>query len=237
MIRLVVVDDHPVVIDGLAALFSTVDTIEVVASAQSGTAAVREVRAHRPDVVLMDLQMKDGDGVQATREIMAIAPETAVIALTMSEDASSIARAIGAGARGYVLKGAPQKEILRAVEAVAGGGAWYGPEAARQIVRQFADPVPSAASTPLPQLTEREAQVLDLLAAGHRNNRIAQRLGLSSKTVANHLSTIFAKLGVEDRTQAVIRARQAGLGEHRPEARSRSWPDALRVRGALGPGL
>jgi DNA-binding NarL/FixJ family response regulator len=162
----------------------------------------------------MDLQMRDGNGIDATREIVATVPGTAVVALTMSEDDRSINDAIAAGARGYLLKGATQQQIIKAIETVAAGGAWYGPEAAEQILRRFTDSsVEDAHRAPLPPLTQRETQVLDLLATGRRNHQIASQLGLSAKTVANHLSVIFAKLGVDDRTQAVIRARQAGLGK------------------------
>jgi DNA-binding NarL/FixJ family response regulator len=214
VITLIVVDDHPVVRDGLAALIGTVDNLRLVASSDGGRAAVRAVRAHRPDVVLMDLQMSDGHGIDATREIVATVPGTAVIALTMAGDEHSITRAIAAGARGYVLKGATQQQILEAIETVAGGGAWYGPEAAAQILRRFGETSGvEAHGASLPALTQRETEVLDLLATGRRNHQIAQQLGLSTKTVANHLSIIFAKLGVDDRTQATIRARQAGLGQ------------------------
>jgi DNA-binding NarL/FixJ family response regulator len=214
VITLIVVDDHPVVRDGLAALISSVDNLRLVATSDGGRAAVRAVRTHRPDVVLMDLQMRDGNGIDATREIVATVPGTAVVALTMSEDDRSINDAIAAGARGYLLKGATQQQIIKAIETVAAGGAWYGPEAAEQILRRFTDSsVEDAHRAPLPPLTQRETQVLDLLATGRRNHQIASQLGLSTKTVANHLSVIFAKLGVDDRTQAVIRARQAGLGK------------------------
>jgi DNA-binding NarL/FixJ family response regulator len=131
----------------------------------------------------------------------------------MAGDEDSITKAIAAGARGYLLKGATQQQILEAIETVAGGGAWYGPEAAEQILRRFGQPPGGEAqSAPLPALTQRETEVLDLLATGRRNHQIAQQLGLSTKTVANHPSIIFAKLGVDDRTQATIRGRQAGLG-------------------------
>ena len=217
MITLIVVDDHPVVRDGLAALISSVDNLRLVATSDSGRGAVLAVRAHRPDVVLMDLHIRDGDGWDATRDIVATVPGTAVVALTMSEDQDSIQRAIAAGARGYILKGATQQQILRAIETVAAGGAWYGPEAAEHILRRFTEPsLGEGPPGPLPSLTQRETEVLDLLATGRRNHQIAQELGLSAKTVANHLSIIFAKLGVDDRTQAVIRARQAGLGRSTP---------------------
>jgi DNA-binding NarL/FixJ family response regulator len=217
VITLIVVDDHPVVRDGLAALIGTVANLRLVATSDSGRAAVRAVRTHRPDVVLMDLAMRDGNGIDATREIVATVPGTAVVALTMSEDDRSIHDAIAAGARGYILKGATQQQIIKAIETVAAGGAWYGPEAAEHILRRFTEPsLEDAHRAPLPPLTQRETQVLDLLATGRRNHQIASQLGLSTKTVANHLSVIFAKLGVDDRTQAVIRARQAGLGKAAP---------------------
>ena len=168
---------------------------------------------HRPDVAILDLQMPGQDGFAATREIRRVAPDVAVLVLTMSDDDDSVFAAMRAGARGYLVKGAEQEEIGRAVRAVASGEAIFGPGVAQRVLRFFATPVPVA--DPFPQLTAREREILDLLAAGLANSAIAVRLGLSPKTVANHLSSIFAKLQVADRAQAILRAREAGLGTGR----------------------
>jgi DNA-binding NarL/FixJ family response regulator len=181
-----------------------------VAEAATGSAAIREAVLHQPDVVVMDLQMPDGNGIDATRELARAVPSAAVLVLTMFDDDDSVFAAMRAGARGYVLKGAEQQEIARAITAVAAGEAIFGLAVATRVLAYFATP-PRAAS-PFPELTARERQVLDLLAAGRSNHQIAQGLTLSVKTVANHLSAIFAKLQVADRTQAILRARDAGLG-------------------------
>jgi DNA-binding NarL/FixJ family response regulator len=209
-IRVLIADDHPLVRDGLKAALAAVPDVEVVAEAATGQAAVREALLHRPDVVVMDLQMPDTNGIEATRELGRALPSAAVLVLTMFDDDDSVFAAMRAGARGYVLKGAEQQEIARAITAVAAGEAIFGPAVATRVLAYFAAP-PHAVS-PFPELTSREREVLDLLAAGHNNHQIAQRLTLSAKTVANHLSAIFAKLQVADRTQAILRARDAGLG-------------------------
>ncbi len=209
-IRLVLADDHPVVRAGLSALLGSLPDIEVVAVAADGHAAVKEVVLHRPDVVIVDLQMPGQDGFAATREIRRVAPDAAVLVLTMSDDDESVFAAMRAGARGYLVKGAEQEEIGRAVRAVASGEAIFGPGVAQRVLRFFA--APPVVVDPFPQLTGREREILDLLASGLANAAIAVRLGLSPKTVANHLSSIFTKLQVGDRAQAVVRAREAGLG-------------------------
>jgi DNA-binding NarL/FixJ family response regulator len=213
VITLLIVDDHPVLRDGLAALIGTVDNMTVVAQADTAEHAVEAARAHRPDVVLMDLNLPDASGIVATRSIIEALPTTAVLVLTMSDDDESIFAAIRAGARGYLLKGAQQQEILHGIETVAAGGALFSPQAARHLLAQLARPAGAHAEPgpPFPELTSRERQILELVADGLRNHVVAQRLGISQKTVANHLSTIFVKLHVEDRTQAIVRARQAGL--------------------------
>jgi DNA-binding NarL/FixJ family response regulator len=210
-IRVVLADDHPVVRAGLAALLSSLPDIEVLAVASDGHAAVKEVVLHRPNVAVLDLQMPGQDGFAATREISRVAPEVAVLVLTMFDDDDSVFAAMRAGARGYVVKGAEQEEIGRAVRAVASGEAIFGPGVAQRVLRFFASPAPVAAD-PFPELTGREREILDLLAAAMPNSMIATRLGLSPKTVANHLSSIFTKLQVADRSQAILRARDAGLG-------------------------
>jgi DNA-binding NarL/FixJ family response regulator len=210
MIRVVLADDHPVVRAGLAALLTSLPGIEVVGVAATGREAIREVVTSRPDVAVLDLQMPDLDGFAATRELARSAPEVAVLVLTMFEDDDSVFAAMRAGARGYLVKGAEQEEIARAIRAVAAGEAIFGPGVARRVLTFFSAPPPAA--DPFPELTTRERQILDLLAAGLSNTAIANRLDLAAKTVANNVSTIFTKLGIADRAAAIIQARNAGLG-------------------------
>jgi DNA-binding NarL/FixJ family response regulator len=210
MIRVVLADDHPVVRAGLAALLTSLDGIEVVGVASTGREAVREVITSRPDVAVLDLQMPDLDGFAATRELARSAPDVAVLVLTMFEDDDSVFAAMRAGARGYLVKGAEQEEIARAIQAVAAGEAIFGPGVARRMLGFFSAPPPAA--EPFPELTTRERQILDLLAAGLSNSAIADRLDLASKTVANNVSAIFTKLGIANRSAAIVQARNAGLG-------------------------
>jgi DNA-binding NarL/FixJ family response regulator len=214
MIRVVLADDHPVVRAGLAALLTSLDGIEVVGVASTGREAVREVITSRPDVAVLDLQMPDLDGFAATRELGRSAPDVAVLVLTMFEDDDSVFAAMRAGARGYLVKGAEQEEIARAIQAVAAGEAIFGPGVARRMLGFFSAPPPAA--EPFPELTTRERQILDLLAAGLSNSAIADRLDLASKTVANNVSAIFTKLGIADRSAAIVQARNAGLGTDGP---------------------
>lgn len=210
MIRVVVADDHPVVRDGLRTLFASLPEIELVGEAATGREAVRAAVVDRPEVLIMDLRMPDLDGIAATAEVTRVAPDVAVLVLTMSEDDETVFAAMRAGARGYLVKGATRPEIVRAVNAVAAGEAIFGPDVARRVLAYFAAPITRA--DPFPQLTARESEVLDLLAAGLPNTRIAERLGLSVKTVNNHTSTVFGKLQVAGRSEAIVRARDAGLG-------------------------
>jgi DNA-binding NarL/FixJ family response regulator len=209
-IRVVLADDHPVVRAGLEALLTSLPGIEVVGVASTGREAVREVITTRPEVAVLDLQMPDLDGFAATRELARSAPEVAVLVLTMFEDDDSVFAAMRAGARGYLVKGAEQEEIARAIRAVAAGEAIFGPGVARRVLTFFSAPLPTV--EPFPDLTTRERQILDLIAAGLSNPAIADRLSLASKTVANNVSTIFTKLGIADRATAIIQARNAGLG-------------------------
>ncbi len=211
-VRIVLADDHPVVRGGLRALIATIDGLEVVGEAADGEAAVREVQLLRPDVVLMDVRMPGVGGVEATRRIRENTPETAVLMLTMYDDDATVLTAMQAGARGYLLKGAEQTEIVGAIHAVVAGQVIFGPGIAGRVLEYFAAP-PVAAAEPFPELTTREREILDLLAAGRRTSAIAERLFLSPKTVSNHLTSVFAKLEVADRTEAIIRARQGGLGQ------------------------
>ncbi len=215
-IRVVIVDDHPMMRDGLRALINSLADVEIVAEAADGDAARRETQLTRPDVVVMDLHMPAANGVDATRAILRTVPTTRVLVLTMFEDDDSVFAAMRAGASGYLIKGAQQDEIIRAIRSVTAGQAIFGPTVARRIVDFFASATHGAPATePFPELTAREREVLDLLAVGRTNAAIAQHLVISTKTVSNHISAIFTKLQVADRTEAIIRARRAGLG-HTP---------------------
>ncbi len=206
-VRVLVVDDHPLFREGLAALLHDLPAIELVGQAANGQQALEQVAALAPDVVLMDLHMPDMDGTEATRRIVVDHPRTAVLVLSMLEDDASIFEAMRAGARGYLLKEATLDEIARALEAVAGGQAIFGGAAAARVLASLTAPT---RTTGLAGLTEREEEVLRLLAQGLTNAAIAERLYLSDKTVRNHVSNIFAKLNVSDRAAAVARARGAG---------------------------
>ncbi|MGW6932097.1 response regulator transcription factor [Lentzea sp. NPDC054927] len=209
-IRVVIADDHPIVREGMSALLASLEGFVVVGVAATGREAVREVVTTRPDVAVLDLQMPDLDGIAATKEIARAAPEVAVLVLTMFSDDDSVFAAMRAGARGYLVKGAEQDEIARAIRAVAAGEAIFGPAVARRVLGFLTGS--STPDVPFPELTARERQILDLLAAGMPNGAIAARLGVAVKTVANNVSAIFTKLQVADRAAAIIRARDAGLG-------------------------
>ena len=211
-IEVIIADDHPVFRDGLRALLDTDAEISVVGEASTGTAVVALVAEVQPDVVVMDLHMPELDGVVATREILHTSPRVAVLVLTMFDDDDSVFAAMRAGARGYLLKGANQADVVRAVHLVAAGEAMFGPAVAQRVIEFFARPRSAAAPIAFPQLTDREHEILDLLAQGHPNATIATRLRISDKTVRNHVSNIFTKLAVADRAQAIVRAREAGLG-------------------------
>jgi DNA-binding NarL/FixJ family response regulator len=210
-LRIVVADDHTVVQEGLRALLSAVDGYELVGVAGTGNEAVRAAVTLRPDVVVMDIQMPGMTGIEATREIARVAPEVAVLMLTMFEDDDSVFAAMRAGALGYVLKGAPPADMIRAITSVAAGEAIFGTGVARRALTYLTRP--RADSVAFPELTAREREVLDLIAAGITNAAIASRLGLAPNTVSNHISNIFAKLRVASRAEAIVRARAAGLGD------------------------
>ena len=211
-LRVVVVDDHPVFRQGLRTLLEDLG-VEVVAEAGDGEEGVRVALEHRPDVVLMDLQMPGVSGVEATRALTAQLPDVRVVVLTMLDDDQAVFAAVQAGAMGYLLKGAGQEEISRALASVAAGQAVYGPEVARRLRSFFtAGPASTPVSVPFPSLSEREREVLALIAQGATNGDIARRLFLSDKTVRNYVSSILTKLGVENRGAAIVTAREAGLG-------------------------
>lgn len=212
-LRVVVADDHPVFRDGLQVMLADEPDIEVVAAVADGDAAVDETLRAKPDLVLMDLRMPGVGGIEATARIVAEQPDTAVVVLTMSDDDDSVFAALRAGARGYLLKEAAAEDITRAVRAVAGGEAVFGPRIADRVIAFFSQAgLHGATAAPFPQLTEREREVLDLIARGHDNATIARRLFLSEKTVRNHVSACLHKLQVASRAEAVALARDAGLG-------------------------
>jgi DNA-binding NarL/FixJ family response regulator len=212
-IRILVADDHPVVRGGLVALLRTIDGLDVVGEAADGETAVREAQLTRPDLVLMDVRMPGLDGVEATRRIRAAIPDTRVLMLTMYDDDATVFTAMQAGAQGYLLKEAEQEEIVRAVRGVVAGDAIFGPGVAERVLSYFADPPTLATPAyPFPELTERERVILELLTRGRRTGEIAGELYLSPKTVANNLTTIFAKLQVAGRAEAIVRAHERGVG-------------------------
>jgi DNA-binding NarL/FixJ family response regulator len=211
VIRILVADDHPAFRRGLELMLVEVADFCIVGMAETGTRAVELAGSLAPDVVLMDLRMPDLDGIEATRRISRAVPAPAVVVLTMFEDDDSVFAAMRAGARGYLLKGADQEEIVRAIRAAAAGEAIFGPEIATRVINHFARGAGSTTAA-FPSLTEREREVLEMIAVGKGNATIAQELMISLKTVRNHVSNIFTKLQVSDRAGAIVKARKAGLG-------------------------
>jgi DNA-binding NarL/FixJ family response regulator len=211
-LRILLVDDHPLVRNGLRALLSSVSDMMVVGEAASGEEAISQAAELQPDIILMDLHMPGLNGVEATRRIMQTHPNIGILVLTMLEDDASVFAAMRAGARGYLLKGADQTDVLRAISAAAHGEAIFSPPIASRLMQYFSNMQPLLPQAAFPDLTEREREILGLIAFGKSNAEIAEDLVLSPKTVSNHVSNIFNKLQVVDRAQAVLRARQAGLG-------------------------
>ena len=212
-IRVVVVDDHAIVRDGLAALLGALDGIEVVATAADGKDAVHVVSEAGPDVVIMDIQMPELDGIEATRFITGRQPAPRVVMLTMNEDDDTVLSAIRAGASGYLLKGSSATEVQNAVRAAAAGGMVFGAALADRVATYFASVRAGArAEEPFPDLSDRERTVLDLLAAGKSNDAIARELFVSGKTVRNTVSSIYTKLHAAGRGEAIVKAREAGYG-------------------------
>ncbi len=211
-IRVLVADDHAVVREGLRAVLDPEPDMEVVGEAGTGKEVVQRAAELGPDVILMDIQMPQTNGIEATRRIVEANPDVGVVVLTMFEDDDSVFSAMRAGARGYILKGAPPSEILKVLRAVAAGEAHFGPEIAKRLMDFFSARNPASPAQAFPELTSREVEILDLIARGHTNAKIAARLYVSPKTVGNHISHIFTKLQVADRAHAIIRAREAGLG-------------------------
>ncbi|MGW3498233.1 response regulator [Streptomyces sp. NPDC001020] len=213
MIRVLLADDHPLVRQGMRAVLDTVGDIEVAGEAGDGREAVRQAVELRPDVIVMDLQLPGLHGIEATRQIQTQVPDAAVLVLTMFEDDATVFAAVRAGALGYLVKGADGADIVAAIRAAAAGQPVFGAALAGRLRTWFASPPPQ--NGPFPELTARERDILDHLAAGLSNAEIGQRLHLSGKTVANNVSTILAKLHLTQRSQAIIRARDAGLGRPR----------------------
>lgn len=212
-IRTVVVDDHNLFREGLIALLNAAMETEVVGEAGTGQEAIAQAEAMTPDVILMDIMMPDMNGIEATRRILAAQPDIGIIMLTMLEDDDSLFAAMCAGARGYILKGADKKEVLQTVTAVARGQALFGPAIASRLTKFFQrGEQTETAVMPFPDLTDREREVLELIARGLNNQEIAQQMQITSKTVSNYISNIFNKLQVADRAQAIVKARDAGLG-------------------------
>jgi DNA-binding NarL/FixJ family response regulator len=212
VIRVLIADDHASFRDGLRRLLALLPEVEVVGEAANGHDTIKQAVALQPDVIFMDLQMPDLNGVEATRQILEMSPHIGILVLTMFEDDDSVFAAMRAGARGYVLKGADRGEIGRAIKAVSSGEAIFSPAIAHRLMAYFATVASHAPRPAFPQLSDRENEVLALIAHGEKNADIASRLHLSAKTVRNHVSNIFSKLQVADRAQAIIRARDAGLG-------------------------
>jgi len=210
-IRIEIADDHPVYRDGLRALVGRSPDLELVGEAATGTDAVTIAMATTPDVILMDLRMPGMTGIEATRAILERLPDTRIVILTMSEDDDSLFLAMRAGARGYLPKDADSEELVRAIRAAALGEVIFGASIATRMQRYFAASRQRSVD-PFPELTDREDEVLDLVARGLSNPEISRRLEIADKTVRNHVASIFNKLRVVDRAQAIVRAREAGMG-------------------------
>jgi DNA-binding NarL/FixJ family response regulator len=211
-IRVVIADDHPPVRAGVRAMLGLDGTIDVVAEASTSEEAVRAAVDHQPDVMVVDLRMPGPGGVEVTRDVVRDSPHIAVLILTMVDDGDSVFAAFRAGARGYLLKESGPEELSRAVHAVANGELITSPAIATAVSQFFATSATARSTEAFPGLTPREGEVLDLIAQGRNNAFIARRLDLSPKTVRNHISNIFSKLQVVDRADAIVRAREAGLG-------------------------
>lgn len=211
-IRVIIADDHPLFRDGLRVMFESEPDLELVGEAATGLEAVALASRLKPDVALMDIKMPDLDGIEATRRVMAESPTTRVLIVTMFEDDDSVLTAMRAGARGYVVKGMRSADAIRAIRAVAEGEAIFSPAIAGRLISMLSEASPAARLGVFPELTERERQTLELIAQGHKNSVIAERLHLSPKTVRNYVTSIFDKLQLADRSQAIVKAREAGLG-------------------------
>jgi DNA-binding NarL/FixJ family response regulator len=211
-LRILIADDHPLFRAGLRAMLTSAPDTELVGEATTGEEAASLAAELQPDLVVMDVQMPETDGIEATRRITRDSPHINILVVTMFEDDGTVFQAMRAGARGYVLKGANYAEMLRAIRAVGNGEAIFSPQIAIRLVNFFSSVRPVTLPQAFPELSDREREILDLIAQGYKNSEIAERLYLSPKTVRNHVSTILHKLHVADRAQAILRAREAGLG-------------------------
>ena len=210
-IRLLIADDHIFYRDGIRAMLLDLPEMEVVGEAANGEEAISQAEALQPDVILMDIKMPGTNGIEATRRILNTSPHIGVLVVTMFEDDDSVFGAMRAGARGYLLKDADHDELVRAVQAISRGEAIFSPAIAQRMIHYFSALPQAASAIMFPELTVREREILQRIAQGESNTVIANHLGLSLKTVQNHVANIFSKLQVVDRAQAIIRARDAGL--------------------------
>jgi DNA-binding NarL/FixJ family response regulator len=214
-VRVLIADDHPLFRKGMRALVDTLPGMDVVGEAATGEEAIALAASLVPDVIVMDLQMPGGTGIAATHAILNASPHIRILMVTLFEDNESVFTALRAGARGYVLKDSGEGEMARAIQAVSRGEAIFSPAIAARLMDYFAAPHPTVPRELFPALTEREREILGLIAQGQSNPEIAQQLSLSVKTVHNYVSNIFSKLQVADRAQAILRAREAGLSADR----------------------
>lgn len=210
-LRVLIADDHPLFRKGMRTLLESMPDIVVVSEATTGAEAVEQAADLRPDLVLMDLQMPEGGGLDATRHITQAYPQVHVLVVTLFEDDDSVFAALRAGARGYILKDAGEEEMMRAIHAIGKGEAIFSPAIAARLMDYFSGKPAAAGAVIFPELTDREREILQLIARGESNAAIADQLSISLKTVRNHVSNIYNKLQVADRAQAAIRAREAGL--------------------------
>jgi len=210
--RILIADDHPLVRSGMRALLQTTPDLEIVGEAATGDEVVALVATTQPDVILMDLRMPGISGIEATRRILQGNPYIRILVVTLVADDDAVFAALRAGARGYILKDASEAEVLQAIQMVRVGDAVFSAPIAQRLIDYFAAPPPLAPMTPFPELTDREREILSLIAQGRNNAAIADALVISMKTVRNYISSIFSKLQVTDRAQAIVRARDAGLG-------------------------
>jgi DNA-binding NarL/FixJ family response regulator len=217
-LRVLIVDDHPLFRKGLRTLLETLPDMDVVGEAATGQESIELAASMQPDVVLMDLQMPDGGGLAAIRQITTTYPHIHVLVVTLFEDDDSVFAALRAGALGYVLKDAEESEMMRAIRAVASGEGIFSPAIAARLMGYFANTRESIPKEVFPELTDREREILNMIARGVTNATIAEELTISLKTVRNHVANIYSKLHVADRTQAALRARDAGLGEGKIDA-------------------
>ncbi|MBT2727214.1 response regulator transcription factor [Bacillus sp. ISL-75] len=211
--RILIVEDHPMFRDGLQKMLETVEEFNVVGEAASGEEAVELAEQLKPNIILMDINLPEMSGIEATKRIVPTNPDIGILVLTMYDDDSSVFAAMRAGARGYLLKEANRNEIVRAIQAVSEGEAIFSPAIARRMMFYFEAKMKVTQVDVFPQLTEREREVLDHIAKGKNNAEIANKLGLNQKTVRNHVSNILSKLQASDRAHAIIMAREAGLGK------------------------